>query len=194
MSAEIRVIKDPEVAKLLADETRRKMLHMLRHREMSSSDLAKALDKPHSSIQHHLTLLREADLVEETRSERVRNMIQPFYRSKAQRIIISYSLSEALAEYEGIRTWKQESRRKLLDALQIIGIDIPKGDYERVEALLELCTEREKLAFEESLERASSPELEKHARMSLVHLLTHINLSKDREHARAIGELEKLTK
>ncbi|TEU11283.1 transcriptional regulator, partial [Candidatus Bathyarchaeota archaeon] len=31
MQRRIHVIKDPEVAKLLADDTRRRMLHLLRH-------------------------------------------------------------------------------------------------------------------------------------------------------------------
>jgi DNA-binding transcriptional ArsR family regulator len=74
---DIRVIKDPEVAKLLADDTRRRILHLLRHQEMSPADLARALDKNFSSIQHHLNSLVVAGLVEQTREEKVRNMVQP---------------------------------------------------------------------------------------------------------------------
>ena len=94
----IRVIKDPEVAKLFADETRRHILHILRHHERSATDLAKALKKNHSSIVHHLHHLKEAGLIEETRTEQVRNLVQPYYRSVAGRFMVSYSLSEALAE------------------------------------------------------------------------------------------------
>ncbi|MEM2127604.1 MAG: metalloregulator ArsR/SmtB family transcription factor, partial [Candidatus Bathyarchaeia archaeon] len=64
---EVLIIKDPEIAKLFADETRRQILHRLRHRELSASDLAEALGKSHSSILHHLKLLQDAGLVEETR-------------------------------------------------------------------------------------------------------------------------------
>jgi len=59
--------KDPEVAKLLADDTRRRILHFLRHHERSATDLAKYLNKSHSNIIHHLNLLVEAGLVQETR-------------------------------------------------------------------------------------------------------------------------------
>ena len=82
----IKVIKDPEVAKLLADETRRHILHFLRHHEMSATDLAKALKKNHSSIVHHLNTLKEAGLIRETRFEKVRNMVQPYYKSVAHRL------------------------------------------------------------------------------------------------------------
>ena len=53
---EIEIIKDPEVAKLFADETRRQILHILRRHEKSATDLAKSLGKSHSSIFHHLKL------------------------------------------------------------------------------------------------------------------------------------------
>jgi len=39
------IIKNPEVAKLFADETRQEILHLLRHKEMSIADLAKALER-----------------------------------------------------------------------------------------------------------------------------------------------------
>jgi DNA-binding transcriptional ArsR family regulator len=47
MSRDTFIIKDPDVAKLLADPTRREILHLLRHQEMSATDLAKALNKNH---------------------------------------------------------------------------------------------------------------------------------------------------
>ena len=80
------IIKDPDVAKLFADDTRRHILHILRRHEHSTTELAKELGKSHSSIIHHLKLLREAGLVEETRTEKVRNMVVSYYRSTARRL------------------------------------------------------------------------------------------------------------
>ncbi len=143
LSQGIRIIKDPETAKLLAEESRRRMLHMLRHQEMSITGLAKALDKPHSSVQHHLTLLKDAGLVTETRQAKVRNMVQPFYRATAHRFIISYSLTEALAEDETFITWRRGQRNKIIEGLRDIGITFPDESKKEVEELITICVDHE---------------------------------------------------
>ena len=60
MRSDVHIITDPKVAKLFADETRRRMLRVLSHHELSATDLAKRLEKNHSSIVHHLNMLLEA--------------------------------------------------------------------------------------------------------------------------------------
>jgi len=48
---DVLIIKDPEVAKLFADETRRKILHILRHHDLSTADLARVHQQ--ELLQHH---------------------------------------------------------------------------------------------------------------------------------------------
>ena len=189
MQRRVHVIKDPEVAKLLADDTRRRMLHLLRHHEMSVAGLAKALDKNVSSIVHHLNLLVEAGLVEETRTKKVRNMVQPYYRSIGTRFHVSYSLSEALADDEDYSAWQDEFMQRMLEGLEAYGVHIPEGREARVRELLEICYLREKKAFEESLEQKGPIKIGRNIGHSLVRILSYVRLSKDEEHKAALDEL-----
>jgi len=191
----IHVIKDPEVAKLLADETRRHILHILRHHERSATDLAKALKKNHSSIVHHLNLLKEAGLIEETRTEQVRNMVQPYYRSVGRRFHVSYSLSEALAEDDGFTAWQEDIFQRMIEGLGSFGLDYADKDRERVKELLATCYTLQTKAFEETVEQQENPkELGRHVYHSLVRLLTNLRLSQDDEYKEAMGELAEVLK
>lgn len=193
MSADIKIIKDPEVAKLLADDTRRRILHMLRHKEMSPADLAKALDKNFSSIQHHLNQLIGAGLVAQTREEKVRNMIQPYYHATAHRFIISYSLSESLQKDDEYAQYQDAVLKKMIPGLGIFSVDIPEAKKARALSLIRKCVDAERRAFEEVVERQTDPgTLEKQVQRPLLQLLTHITLAKDREHSAAIQELTQL--
>ncbi len=193
MIADIKIIKDPEVAKLLADDTRRRILHMLRHKEMSPADLAKALDKNFSSIQHHLNQLISAGLVAQTREEKVRNMIQPYYHATAHRFIISYSLSESLQKDDEYAQYQDAVLRKMIPGLGIFSVDVPDAKKARALSLIRKCVDAERRAFEEVVERQTDPgTLEKQVQRPLLQLLTHITLAKDREHAAAIQELTQL--
>ena len=191
----IRVIKDPEVAKLFADETRRHILHILRHHERSATDLAKALKKNHSSIVHHLHLLKDAGLIEETRTEHVRNMVQPYYRSVAKRFMISYSLSEALAENDDYTTWQDEFQQRLIDGLDSFGLEFPEVEREKVEELIMVIGGLRRRAFEETVERQGNPkELGRHVYRSLVRLVTSLKLAQDPDYVVALDELNSILK
>ncbi len=193
MSADIKIIKDPEVAKLLADETRRRILHMLRHSEMSPADLAKALDRNFSSIQHHLSQLVGAGLVEQTREEKVRNMIQPYYHATAHRFIISYSLSESLQKDDEYTQYQETTLQKMIPGLGSFNVDVPEAERPRALALIRRCIEAERKALEEAVERQTDPgTLDKQVQRPLLQLLAHIALAKDRDHAAAIHELTQL--
>ena len=191
--AGIRIIKDPEVAKLFADENRRRILHMLRHQEMSTTDLAKALDKNHSSIQHHLNLLIAAGLVESTKEEKVRNMVQSFYRATAHRFLISYSLTESLAKDDGYAQWREDMLQRMYEGFGTFGIKVPGEKRGRVMELMDTCTERQRKSFEEIVEQQSDPaKLDKQVEKALIQLMTNIKLSRDKDYTAAIKELDKL--
>ena len=190
MQRRIHVIKDPEVAKLFADETRRHILHILRHYERSATDLAKALKKNHSSIVHHLHLLKEAGLIEETRTEQVRNMVQPYYRTVAGRFMVSYSLSEALAENDGYTARQEEVQQTIIDGLGSFGLEFPEGEQEKVEELIAVIKGLRRRAFEETVESQDNPkELGRHVYHSLVRLVTNLKLAQDPDYASALDEL-----
>ena len=49
--------------KALSDPTRRKILQMLRKRDLTAGEIAGAFDMAKPSISHHLDVLRQANLV-----------------------------------------------------------------------------------------------------------------------------------
>lgn len=189
------IIKDPEVAKLFADETRRRMLHMLGRHEQSTTDLAKALEKTHSSIIHHLNLLKEAGLVDETRTEKVRNMIQTFYRSTARRFLISYSLGETLDQEGQDIPWQESTVQYLMDGLAAFGLTVLDENTEKVRRLLNTYFLRDQKAYEETLEQQREDvKLRRFQGYRIMGLLKRLKLSEDPEYNRVIGELRELLK
>lgn len=55
-----------EILNALADETRRKILMKLREGQISSGDLANALQMSPQALSYHLSKLKKADLIYET--------------------------------------------------------------------------------------------------------------------------------
>ena len=56
-----------EILSALADDTRRKILSKLKEGKISSGDLAIALDMTPQALSYHLSKLKKADLIYETR-------------------------------------------------------------------------------------------------------------------------------
>jgi ArsR family transcriptional regulator len=52
-----------EAFKALADPTRREILGLLRHEEMTAGALAEKFDMSKPSMSHHFAILKEADLI-----------------------------------------------------------------------------------------------------------------------------------
>ena len=187
------MIKDPEVAKLLADETRRQILNKLRHGELSATDLAKALNRNHSSIVHHLNQLLEAGLIEVAREEKVRNMVQPYYRSVSPGFHVAYSLTEALSQDPDYSAWQEEYIDNMLLALNGYGISVPEERREEVKVLLQTCFLGQKKAYEERItKRTSVPEVSRYAARNTAHILSHIQLTKDQGYMDAVRRLSEI--
>ena len=193
MRHRVHVIKDPEVAKLLADETRRQILNKLRYDEYSTTDLAKALNRNHSSIVHHLNQLLEAGLIEVTREEKVRNMVQPYYRSVSHSFHVAYSLTEALSQDPDYSAWQEEYIDHMLLALNGYGISVPEERRGEVKALLQTCYLGQKKAYEKRItKRTSVPEVSRYVARNTAHILSHIQLTKDQGYMDAVRRLAEI--
>jgi DNA-binding transcriptional ArsR family regulator len=187
------IIRDPEIAKLFADDTRRHILHILRRHEHSTTELAKALDKNHSSIIHHLNLLRKAGLIEETRTEKVRNMVVSYYRSTARRFMVTYSLSEALNQEGEDVPWQEAMIQDTVEGLAQYDVIMPDDRKDEVRKLLNTYFIRDQKAFEETIEQRSETEGRRiYHNHRVESLLKHVKLSKDDEYAKAVKELNKI--
>lgn len=79
-----KYVRDPRAFELLADETRRKIIYLLRAKEMTVSQLAGDLRITTQAVYHQINKLREAGLVEVAREERVDHFIETYYRATAE--------------------------------------------------------------------------------------------------------------
>lgn len=185
------IIRDPKVAKLFACEARREILHNLRRKELTAADLARALDKSNSSIIHHLGLLKDAGLVEQTRTEVKRNLIQTYYRATARNFIISYNFSDSYSsEAKDIKNWSREILRKSLGGLEAFGYKIPEDDVPSLVQRLDLWKRLKKTAYEEAAEQQIAPTgLEAPAFNIIMDLLSDLRLAERSEFKELAGEL-----
>ncbi len=116
-----KVIRDPEAFQLLGDKTRRQIVFLLRAKEMSASQIADALDKTPQAIYHHIKKLREADIVEVAREERVGHFIETYYQATAEVFSCSYGES-------GGEEFVEQEFRGALEVLQKAGLEIHLDD------------------------------------------------------------------
>ena len=95
-----KLIKDPEAFQLLADETRRRVIYLLRAKEMTVSQIAAELNLTPQAIYHHIRKMRDAGLVEVAREERVDHFIETYYRATAEMFNLSHGegMSPAYAQ------------------------------------------------------------------------------------------------
>jgi DNA-binding transcriptional ArsR family regulator len=132
-----RVIRDPDAIELLGDETRRRVIYLLRARELTISQMAEELGLTPPAIYHHIKKLLAAGMVEVSKEERVENFIEIYYRATAEVFEFSYGTGKT-PEYQEQRT------KESLEALHKIGINV-KIDPGTVSKIVEVQKKLEEL-------------------------------------------------
>lgn len=89
----IMMVKDPEAFQLLADDTRRRMIHLLRAKERTVAQIAEELGLTPQAIYHHVRKMKDAGLIEIAKEERVDHFIETYYRAAAEVFQISHGES-----------------------------------------------------------------------------------------------------
>jgi len=117
----IKLIKDPQAFNLLADDTRRRMIHLLRAKERTVSQIAEELGLTPQAIYHHIRKMKEADLVEVAKEERVDHFIETYYRATAEVFIHSHGEGDGSPDVE-------KEIKNMLENMPKIGIDISSDD------------------------------------------------------------------
>ncbi len=139
----IKVIDDPEKFKLLADETRRKIVFLLRAKEMTVSQIASTIEVTPQAIYHHIKKLQKADLVQVTREERVGHLIESHYRATAEAFMCSVGATPSGREFF------EKQMGTVLDSLVKIGFDMEydEDDVQRLiqkqDELIKCCGDKE---------------------------------------------------
>ncbi len=119
----IKTISDPEAFKVAADPTRRKMLFLLRAKEMNVSQIAQDLNLTPQTVYFHIKKLVEAGMVEVSREVRVDHLIESYYQATAE--VFHFTVGKTTHSKEALL----ETIEAVLAALRKIGFKI---NYDRV--------------------------------------------------------------
>lgn len=149
------VIREPEAFQLLADETRRKILYLLRVKEMTANQLAKELGITSQAVYHHIRKLLKGNMIEVVREERIGHLIESYYMATAEDFLLSCGKvsSETLHD----RKLAEEQVTKVLRILKKIGFDLEFNEKE-ISELIDLrvrldqcCPASRKSEFEDRI-------------------------------------------
>ena len=136
----LKVIKDPMAFQLLADETRRKIVYLLRASEMNVSQISAQLKLTPQAVYHHVKKLLKGGLVEVTREERCGHLIESYYRATAEMFSLSHGRTTAKSLRGKQLTTEQIT--KALQALKKVGFKI-KYDKEKISQIVDAQNELE---------------------------------------------------
>jgi len=139
-----KFVRDPNAFELMADDTRRRVIYLLRAKEMTVSQIASELQKTPQGIYHHIRKLLDAGLVEVAKEERVDHFIETYYRATAE-------VFEFIHGEGGIEKYGEQRTREALQALKQLGIDA-RADDEIIERLLKISKQMNELALTPEME------------------------------------------
>lgn len=126
------MIRDPGAFQLLADETRLSMIYLLRAKEMTVSQIAAELGLTPQTIYHHIKKLREVDMVEVSREERIDHLVESYFRATAG---MFHFVNGTCVKEGGVR----QSIENALKALESLGhaIDTNSTGINKIQKLSE---------------------------------------------------------
>ena len=135
-----KLITDPNAFQLLGDETRRRVIYLLRAKEMTVSQIAGELNLTPQAIYHHIRKLRDAGMVEIAREERVDHFIETYYRASAEIFNLSHGEGSSPRFHE-------EKAAESIKALSKIGLKV-REDLTAAARLVELEKRMEQIGQE----------------------------------------------
>jgi DNA-binding transcriptional ArsR family regulator len=117
----LKIFNDPKAFEIAADKTRRRIVHLLRARVLSVSQIADELDMTPQAIYFHIKKMLEVGLIEVAKEERVEHFIEAYYQASAE--IFQFNYGE-----EGSKAYSEARTKEALGALNQIGLMVPMGD------------------------------------------------------------------
>lgn len=137
----LKVITDPSAFQLLADDTRRKIVFLLRAKEMTVSQIAEHLGLTPQAVYHHIKKLVKANMVEVAREERVDHLIESYYRATAE--VFHCNVGTAVKSKKAAK----EQTTNVLNALKKLGFKLKYTD-KTVDELVELQAQYKDCCFD----------------------------------------------
>lgn len=114
----VKIIRDPECCQLIGDETRRRIIFLLRAKPMSVSQIAETLELSPQTVYHHIQKLKKADMVQVVSEKRSGHLIESFYQSTAE--VFNFMIGETR---EGVKV-QRELVKLVVDSLNKIGLKL----------------------------------------------------------------------
>jgi len=131
----LKTITDPESFQLLADETRRKIVFLLRVKEMTVSRIAEELNVTPQAVYHHIKKLLKGDMIEVVREERLGHLIESYYQATAE--TFNFSLGQTSVRSSRSRKLAKEQETAILAALNKLGFKL-EYDEKQVSQLVDV--------------------------------------------------------
>ncbi len=118
---EIEIVDDPEIIKIIVEETRSKILRLLRFRDMTISEIASILNKDVSTIFRHIKKLEKAGLIKVTGERKVHNIPEKLYGRTIKTIILA---PEAYERSSFIKRYTEKAFSEIKEALSEMGYSV----------------------------------------------------------------------
>jgi len=137
-SGQSRLLKaiDEETFKLLQDETRRKIIFLLRDNELNVREIASQLNLTAQNIYHHIKKLQDADLIKVAEEKRSGHLIESSYTTTAD--TFAYHADKMVEK-------STQSSIDILNGLNEMGIPVEVSE-ENANKLSELQARRPRLS------------------------------------------------
>jgi len=142
-------IRDPEAFQLVADETRRKIIYLLRVKEMTVGQIASDLNLTPQAVYHHIKKLQDGGMVEVAKEERVGHLIESYYRATAEAFSFSFGKTPT-----GVKVAKEQVIT-VLNSLKKLGFKV-ELDEKKITKLVDVLVEHEQCCDLEKLEEKVS--------------------------------------
>ena len=117
----LKVFNDAKAFELAADSTRRRIIHLLRARVLSVSQIADELEMTPQAIYHHVRKMLDAGLIEVAKEERIDHFIETYYQASAE--IFQFTYGET-----SDKEFKEARTKEALKALTRIGLTLPMDE------------------------------------------------------------------
>ncbi|WP_048152591.1 ArsR/SmtB family transcription factor [Palaeococcus ferrophilus] len=185
---EVLIITEPEKVKLLSDQTRFRIVSLLRERPMSVGELAELLGKDRSTVHRHIKALEDAGFVEEIGREGIERL---YTRTARLFLLKPFGEEEDIVAFR--MHYLQVEAERLYNLLKKAGFDI-RDREEFIELTREVLKNIEDLAREplKRLEGVDLTEIELFHVLNILVFLESCELCEKARRARellGIGEL-----
>jgi DNA-binding transcriptional ArsR family regulator len=184
--AKVKVITDPEVIKLMLEDTRRRILQLLRDREMTISQLSELLGKTPQTIYHHIEKLKEAGLVEVKRTEMKGNLVEKYYGRTADAFYINLYLGD-----EELRYFARSRLKTKIDIFKALGYEF--NDEELLNVMDELLKKEYEYKIKISKEiEANEDRLAEFSNEDIIHAIEWLSMARMGRDEEVLNLLRKL--